>query len=89
MIDVLTEQGFRLDDTYLSHVKEFHGGFRKTKYFGVGKIERMLNFADSYSSSGARWRDFNVNVVRNWIKDRIDSNVYPLASLPHGAYLCF
>lgn len=88
-VDALNEQGFRIDEVYLSHIAEFHGGIPKTRFFGKGEIERILNFADSYSSIGARWRNFNVNVVRNWIKDRIAPNVFPFASLPHGAYLCF
>ena len=89
MIEALTEQGFRLDDAYLAHIKQFHGGVPKTKFFGKGEIERMLNFADSYSAAGAKCREFNVNVVRRWMQDRVESNVYPLASLPHGVYLCF
>ena len=89
MIDMLQESGYLLDDAYLEHIAQNHGGRPITKYFRHGEIVRFLNFTDSYTASNANVRQFNVNVVRNLIKDRIGKNIVPFASLPHGAFLCF
>ena len=89
LIDSLLEAGFQIDESYFDHIRENNGGVPLTKYFPSGEIERMLNFSDSYSTEGARYAEFNVNVVRNWVKDRVPENIVPFASMPHGAFLCF
>ncbi|MCR9230144.1 MAG: SMI1/KNR4 family protein [bacterium] len=88
-LDILVEAGWQIDESYFDHIRANNGGIPLLRYFPLGEIERMLNFTDSYSSVGARYRDFNVNIVRTWIKDRVPSNIDPFACLPHGAFLCF
>lgn len=88
VLDVLNEEGYVVDQSYFEHIQEFNGGIPVNKYFRHGEIERFLNFSDSYTT-GARFKDLNVNWVRHLIKDFVLPNVYPFASLPHGAFLCF
>lgn len=89
VLDLLAETGLQADELYFDHIRTNNGGVPITRNFPLGEIERMLNFTDSYTSDGAKYKEFNVNVVRTWIKDRVPSNVIPFASMPHGAFLCF
>ena len=88
-LDLLVEAGFKIDESYFDHIRENNGGIPVAKYFPQGEIERMLNFTDSYTADGAKYKNFNVNVVRSWIKNRVPANICPFASMPHGAFLCF
>lgn len=78
----------RIDDSYLRHVREFHGGKPVNTYAGGQYIERFLNFANPFACPDAD-RIFNINLVRQWFEDRLDDLHMPFAAFDHGDYLCF
>ena len=86
---MLEEAGFKVDTSNFDHIRKNNGGIPVAKYFPFGQVERMLNFTDSYTPDGAKFRDFNVNVVRSWIENRVPAYICPFACMPHGAFLCF
>ena len=77
-----------IDESYLAHIQEFHGGKPLNTYAGGHFIERFLNFANPYCGPGND-KIFNINLVRHWIQDRLDQWHMPFAALAHGNYLCF
>lgn len=89
LADELAVNGLVLDPDYVKHIREYHGGIPVQSIFDSGRIERFLNFADSYKCN-TELRQFNVNIVRTWMKKAgVSDRLVPFASMPHGAYLCF
>ena len=89
LADELAVTGRVLDPDYVNHIREFHGGVPVQSSFDGGRIERFLNFTDSYKCN-PELRQFNVNVVRTWMKKAgVSDCLIPFAAMPHGAYLCF
>ena len=70
LTDILEEAGLVIDDAYFAHIRHHNGGVPIAKYFPGGEIERFLNFTDSWVPTMAKYRHWNVNVVRKWIKNR-------------------
>ncbi len=79
-----------LDPAYQDHVHRFHGVKPVGCRIQGEVVKRFLNFANPhYHEASEDIKHHNVNMVRNWIADRIPENAIPFASLPHGNYLCF
>lgn len=84
----LIEAGFDPDEAYEQHLREFHGGIPLARFFGMGELERFLNYVDSYQCANAL-RELNANVVRALMrKAGARKTLFPIAAMPHGAYLC-
>ena len=77
-----------IEESYLHHIREFHGGKPLNAYAGGHYIERFLNFANPYVCP-ENDKIFNINLTRHWIKDGLDDFHVPFAALAHGNYLCF
>jgi|SRR6516225_1060956 hypothetical protein len=86
------QEEIHFEDSYLQHLKNFHGGKPGRRYFRTALgtdhvVERFLNFLPSGSNHPLE--EYSVEATWSMIDDRLGKYLMPFAELFAGDYLCF
>lgn len=76
------------DDATLQFLQDVNGVVPINASIKGLRIVRFLNFSNYYFPGNAAIADWHVVKNRDWIADRLDPLVIPVAELAHGDYLC-